>query len=504
MAEKDLRVVVLGAGMAGILAGIKLLESGYRDVTLYEKADRVGGTWRENTYPGLTCDVPSHHYTYTFERNPDWTRHLPPGAEIQGYFERTTAKYGLYDLIRFNEEASSAEWRDGRWRLGFRSGREDTADVVIAATGVLHKPRMPRIEGADSFRGQLFHSARWDHGIALEGKRIGVIGNGSTGVQIISALAGRAGKLEHYQRTAQWIMPVENGYFTEEQRAAFRDPAVLEQAMQTETYVAAVERYTHAITDMESEGAREMAAICLANLEDSVRDPGLRERLRPDHAPLCKRLIFSPDYYQAIQHPDSALVTEAIARIEPEGIRTADGELHALDIIVFATGFHADCFMRPMTITGRNGVELETLWRDKPVAYYAISMPDFPNLFMLNGPSGPVGNFSLIDIAEHQWHYIEQLLARIRSGECPEIAPTTQAMADYERRRVDAAKRTVWYRGGCQSWYLDKQGIPASWPWNYSYFVDRMSTPRWQDFDLPPPAATGSAAATRAESVPVA
>lgn len=496
MAEKDLRVVVLGAGMAGILAGIKLLERGYRDVTLYEKADRVGGTWRENTYPGLTCDVPSHHYTYSFARNPDWTRHLPPGAEIQDYFERTTAKYGLFDLIRFNEEASRAEYRDGRWHLGFKSGREDVADVLIAATGVLHKPRFPDIKGADSFRGHLFHSARWDHSVELEGKRIGVIGNGSTGVQIISALAGKAAKLEHYQRTAQWIMPVENGYFSEEERAAFRaamsDPEKMEAMLNTEEYMAGVERYTQAITDMESEGAKEMAAYCLANLENSVTDPELREKLRPDHAPLCKRLIFSPDYYQAIQHPRCALVTAGIECIEPEGIRTRDGELHELDIIVFATGFHPDCFMRPMTITGRNGADLEDLWRDRPLAYLAISMPDFPNLFMLNGPSGPVGNFSLIDIAENQWVYIEQLMDRIRSGECPEIAPTREALERYEADRVEAAKQTVWFQGGCVSWYLDKDGVPSSWPWNYGRFVERMRRPDWAAFDLPEPVATNT------------
>ena len=204
---RELKVVVLGAGMAGMLAGIKLQEAGISDVTLYEKADRVGGTWRENTYPGLTCDVPSHHYTYTFERNPDWTRHLPPGSEVQGYFERVAGKYGLDRLIRFNEEAKRAEWRDGRWHLSFASGLEDEADVVIAATGVLHHPRYPSIAGMESFEGDLFHSARWDHSVPLDGRRIGVIGNGSTGVQIISALAGRAAKLVHFQRTARrlWI-----------------------------------------------------------------------------------------------------------------------------------------------------------------------------------------------------------------------------------------------------------------------------------------------------------
>lgn len=488
MAHRDLKVVVIGAGMAGILAGIKLQEAGINDVTIYEKADRIGGTWRENTYPGLTCDVPSHHYTFTFERNPDWTRHLSPGAEIQAYFERVTSKYGVDKLIRFNERATEAAFLDGRWQLSFESGLQDSADILIAATGVLHQPKFPEIPGMSDFEGKLFHSARWDHSVPLQGKRIGIVGTGSTGVQIVSALAGHAAYVEHYVRTAQWIMPVENGYFSEEERAAFRDPAVLEEVMDFAGYNAAVDTYTQAIIDEKSEGARNIAAACLQNLEENVRDPVLREKLRPTHKPLCKRLVFSPDYYQAIQHPDAALVTEDIDRIEPRGIRTRDGCLHELDIIVLATGFHADAFMRPMQISGRDGVTLESLWADHPKAYLAISMPDFPNFFMLNGPNAPVGNFSLIDIAEHQWHYIGQLVDRLQSGESKEICCTAEALATFEEDRTEAAKKTVWYHGGCHSWYLDSRGVPASWPWTYSRFVEAMQAPRWEDFDCVYPA----------------
>jgi cation diffusion facilitator CzcD-associated flavoprotein CzcO len=484
MAQQDLRVVVIGAGMAGILAGIKLREAGYEDFVIYEKADRIGGTWRENTYPGLTCDVPSHHYTYTFERNPDWTRHLPPGPEIQAYFEHTTEKYGLLEYIRFREEIKHCEYRDGRWELQMHSGLQDSADIVIAATGVLHHPSYPDIAGIEDFQGALFHSSRWDHSIALDGKRIGIIGNGSTGVQLVSALAGRAAKLQHYQRTAQWIMPVENGYFSEEERRAFReDPALLAEVMNVDEYNAAVERYTQGLTDAESEGARLMGGACRQNLENSVRDPELKEKLRPDHAPMCKRLIFSPDYYEAIQHPNANLVTEGIERIEASGIRTSDGELHELDIIVLATGFRADQFMRPMEIVGNNGVDLESVWATRPVAYLAISIPDFPNFFMLNGPNGPVGNFSLIDIAEHQWNYIVQLMEEVRSGRCGSICASHQAMAAFNKERIAAAKKTVWYTGGCKSWYLDAEGIPASWPWNYSRFVAEMAAPNLAHFD---------------------
>lgn len=484
MAKADFRVIVIGAGMAGILAGIKLQEAGYSDVVIYEKAERIGGTWRENTYPGLTCDVPSHHYTYTFARNPGWTRHLSGGEEIQAYFERTTKQYQIEQLIRFNTEVEEANFSDGRWHVKLSDGSSDHADAIIAATGVLHHPAIPPIEGLKEFRGDLFHTARWDHSVPLEGKRVGVIGMGSTGVQIISDLSARGIDVSHFVRNPQWIMPVDNGYFSEEERLAFReDPELLNQSMDFAGYAAAVERYTEALISADSEGGKAMAQACLDNLEQSVTDMGLKEQLRPDHQPLCKRLIFSPDYYQAIQRDNAHLVRSDIQRIEATGIRTEDGVLHEVDVIALATGFRTDQFMRPMKIRGRNAADLETLWAERPVAYLAISMPDFPNFFMLNGPNGPVGNFSLIDIAEHQWDYIAQLLDKLSSGKYGEISASDQAMQQFDADRVAAAKKTVWYTGGCQSWYLDATGVPASWPWNYSRFVDEMREPRWEDFE---------------------
>ena len=482
--KRDVRVVVMGAGMSGILSGIKLLEAGITNCTIYEKADRIGGTWRENTYPGLTCDVPSHAYTYAFEPNPDWSHMLPPGAEIQEYFERTVKKYGVERLIRFNEQIIRCEFRDGRWQLEMKSGLRDVADIVIAATGVLHHPNQPAIPGLETFQGTCFHSARWDHSVALDGKRIGIIGTGSTGVQIVSALARRAGKLIHFQRTAQWIMPVENPAFTEEQKAAFRnDPALLHRMQNEPEYLANVERFTNAIVEVDSPGMAEIEAIVLANLENSVHDPQLRERLRPNYRAACKRLIYSPDYYQAIQHPNAALVDADIECIEPTGVRTRDGVLHELDVLVLATGFRADQFMRPMNVVGRNGLSLNEVWAKRPRALLAISIPDFPNLFMLNGPSGPVGNFSLIDVAEHQWTYIAQLIERLRNGECREIAPTTAAFEKYEAARIEAAKHTI-FGSGCNSWYLDAEGVPATWPWSQARFREAMAAPVAEHFEF--------------------
>jgi len=481
--NQDLRVVVLGAGMSGILSGIKLLEAGYKNVTIYEKASRVGGTWRENTYPGLTCDVPSHAYTYSFEPNAEWTRQLPPGAEVQGYFEQTTRKYKIDELIRFDQEVTRCEFINGRWHLETASGVRDEADVVIAATGVLHHPRTPNIPGLKNFTGDVLHSARWDHTVPLDGKRIGIVGNGSTGVQLVSALAGRAGKLKHFQRTAQWVMPVENPFFTEEEKQAFRDdPALLKRMQNDETYLANVERFTTAVADASSPEIAMIEAIVLDNLERSVPDPVLREKLRPNYRAACKRLIFSPDYYQAIQHPNAELVIDDIETVTANGVLTRDGTLHELDVLVTATGFHADRFMRPMQIVGRDGRRLDDVWAKRPHAYLAISIPEFPNFFMLNGPTSPVGNFSLIDVAEKQWGYIAQLLDLLRSGECSEIAATQEALDAYEAARLAAAKNTI-FASGCNSWYLDGEGVPASWPWNYARFRDVMAAPDLAAFE---------------------
>jgi cation diffusion facilitator CzcD-associated flavoprotein CzcO len=482
--QRKLRFVVIGAGMAGILAAIRLKESGYSDITIYEKANRVGGTWRENTYPGLTCDVPSHAYTYSFAPNPDWTRHLPPGGEIFDYFEDVTRRYGVMELIRFNQEIVRCAFMDGRWELETKDGQRDHADFVIAATGVLHHPSYPNIEGLDRFEGALFHTARWDHSIPLDGRRIGVIGNGSTGVQIISALAGRAGKLCHFQRTAQWIQKVENPLFSEEEKTAFRsDPELLRYMQNEPTYVANVKAFTDAVVDAGSEGIRKIEARCLENLETSVRDPVLKEKLRPNYRAVCKRLVSSPDYYEAIQHPNAELVTERILRVEAEGVRTEDGRLHKLDVLALATGFRADRFMRPMNVIGRGGVALNDIWAVRPSAYLAISLPEFPNLFMLNGPTGPVGNFSLIDIAERQVGYVLQLIDVVRQGRCRGVSASAAAMADYEQRRIAAAKHTVW-ASGCRSWYLDSEGVPATWPWTYDAFADAMAKPDLSAYEL--------------------
>lgn len=278
-------------------------------------------------------------------------------------------------------------------------------------------------------------------------------------------------------------MPVENAPYSAEQRAAFQDPDHLNAEMDFDNFYSSVDVYTQAIMDENSEGAQFFATECLRNLEESIKDPVLKEKLRPNHKAMCYRLIWSPDYYNAIQHTNAELVTESIECIEANGIRTSDGVLHELDVIAFATGFQADAFMRPMEIVGRHGIHLNDVWGKSPKAYLSVSLPDFPNFFMLNGPNGPVGNFPLITIAEEQWHYINHFIEEIRAGKASEISCKHEAMDRFESERGAAAKKTVWYTGGCHSWYLNSEGIPASWPWTFSYFVEKMRSPEWDDYD---------------------
>ena len=481
---KKLRFIIIGAGMAGMLAGIRLKERGDHDFTIYEKGNSVGGTWRENHYPGLACDTPAHSYTYSFATNPEWSAFYAPGPEIRAYFEGVADKYDLKRQIEFNSEIAACRFEGGRWHLSTTDGRRDVADVVIAATGVLHHPNVPDIAGLKDFAGPVFHSARWDHSVPLEGKRVGVIGNGSTGVQIVSAVSKVAGKLTHFLRSPQWIMPCPDLKYSDEDKAAFRDdPSKIEEVRNGPEAAARRARFTAAIIDMDSPELEEIQTICERNLEESVRDPILREKLRPDYRAACKRMVFSAHYYNAVQRPNVDVAPGAIERVEANGIRMKDGNFYELDVIALATGFKVDQFVRPMVIEGQGGQSLDALWEQNPRAYYAVTVPGFPNFFLLNGPTGPVGNFTLIDIAEAQWDYADQLIDLLRKGECDAVAPSMAALEDYEARRTEAAKRTV-FASGCSSWYLDKYGIPQVWPWSYDYFRAVMAKPDLRDYEL--------------------
>jgi cation diffusion facilitator CzcD-associated flavoprotein CzcO len=354
---------------------------------------------------------------------------------------------------------------------------------VIAATGVLHHPSYPDIDGLRAFGGPCFHSARWDHDVSIAGKRVGVVGTGSSAIQIVTGIVDEVAELRLFQRTAQWIAPAPNPAYTDEEKATFRASPAAIQAVRDEVARMFIDGFANVLVDADSPMLQAIHAGCVAHLEERVRDPVLRERLRPTYRAACKRLIVSDGFYEAIQRPNAVLVTDGIARIEPGSVRTRDGALHALDVLVLATGFRVDRFVRPMTVVGRGGVLLDDAWADGPFAYLAIAVPDFPNFFMLNGPNGPVGNFSLIEVAELEMGYILQLLELMRTGRGDEVSPSPAAMDRFDAERRAAAARTIW-NSGCKSWYLDAAGLPTAWPFTWDRFVDEMRRPRLEDFDL--------------------
>ncbi|NRA02820.1 MAG: NAD(P)/FAD-dependent oxidoreductase [Myxococcales bacterium] len=481
-ARSGLRFIIIGAGMSGILSAIKLREAGL-DFTIYEKADRLGGTWRENTYAGITCDVPSHFYSFSFALNPDWSRQFSPGAEIQAYFEDVAHRYKIDEDIQYGKAVTGAAFENGRWQIELADGSTDVGDFLIAATGVLHHPAYPAIEGLDEFEGAAFHSARWDHDVSLAGKRVGLIGTGSSAIQITSAVIDEVQRLSVFQRTAQWVMPVPNSDFSDEERAAFRRNPESMQKLRDEVNRSFTEGFANVLGDAESPVMHAIHDACVANLENSVKDPGLREKLRPNYRAACKRLIMSGDFYDAIQRPNASLVTEGIERVEKSGLRTRDGKLHELDVLILATGFRVDQFVRPMNVTGRGGVVLDELWKGGPFAYMAIMVPEFPNLFMLNGPNSPVGNFSLIEVAELQFQYVMRMVDQVRSGSCRAISPSREAMERFDIERRKAAETTIW-NTGCNSWYLDARGLPTAWPFTFDRFRKEMGRPRFDDHDM--------------------
>lgn len=475
------RVGIIGAGMSGICMAAKLLDAGIESFTNFEKADEVGGTWRDNTYPGLTCDVPSRLYSYEFRPNPGWSHLLPPGSEVQGYFRQVADERGIRPHIRFGAEVTAAQYRDGQWWITTPAG-EEAFDVLITATGFLRVPRYPDIPGLDGFAGPTFHSSRWDHSVSLPDKRIGLIGTGSTGVQIIAALGGAVRELNVFQRTPQWVFPMPNPPYSRLARFVLgRRPEF--SRFSYRFWQEFYERVFARAMVRPGWERRLISAICRWNLRLSVRDPGLRRRLTPDYQAMCKRQVLSWRYYRALQKPGVHLVTDAIDHVEPRGVVTTDGTLHELDVLVLATGFDAHAYVRPLAIVGEGGVSLDEAWVDGPMAYRSVAVPGFPNLFMLVGPHSPIGSQSLVIIAEHQANYALWWINQIRDGRVAAAAPTEVATKEYNELMKAAMPQTIWATG-CNSWYLDEDGLPELFPWEPVRHRELLRSPDLRDFDV--------------------
>jgi cation diffusion facilitator CzcD-associated flavoprotein CzcO len=485
-AIKNPSVAVIGAGMTGILLAIKLREAGINDITILEKADKLGGTWRENTYPGLACDVPAHMYTYSFQGNPEWEHRFAHGDEIQAYFEKVAGDYNVTEQIRFNEAVDESHYRDRQWHLVTSKGNKLVVDFVIAATGILHHPAYPDIDGIDSFKGDMWHTARWNHDVDLAGKRVGIIGTGSTAAQIISEISDKVGQLTVFQRTPQWIFSIPDKEYTEDDKTRLRGNQKLMSKLSARYAFVMRNTFTAAVTGNKlAHGI--VSWMTKRNLRKSVRDPELRAKLTPDYKVGCKRLIFSSTFYDAMQRDNVYLETTGIDRISENGVLVQGGEEHELDVLILATGFKPFNFMRPMDLTGRDGLSIDEAWSKKIQAYRSLCIPGFPNFFLMLGPNAPIGNYSVIAMSEVQTQYLLKLIDHWRQGTLETVEATEEAKVRYNEHIKAGMGKTVWV-GGCQSWYLDADGDPALWPYSWDQWVKELEEPDLDDFHRRAPA----------------
>jgi cation diffusion facilitator CzcD-associated flavoprotein CzcO len=461
--RRSQRVVIIGAGFGGIAAAIELRRHGISDVTILEKAPDLGGTWFYNSYPGAACDVPSHLYSFSFAQRRDWSRLCSPQQEIQDYLREVARSHGVEGLIRTGRTVSSCRWDDGActWTVETSGGESYEAEALVIATGQLHQPHRPVIRGAETFAGHSFHSSSWDHDYPLAGKRVAVIGTGASAVQLVPEVAAEASRLTIFQRTGNWFMPRVNRPYPAALRKLFERLPLL-QSLRRGFVFEYTESLTLAIRHPRTVG-RIGAARSAAFMRSQLKDPELRRRVWPDYTFGCKRILFSSHFLPALERPNVELVTDAIEEIRPEGIVTADGRTHELDCIVWATGFKTNDFMFPMAITGREGAELSQAWAGGAHALLGVSVPSFPNMFVMYGPNTNTSGGSIVFYLETQATYLRQAIQQLAARGAGAIEVRADAEARYDREVQHRFGGTAWTN--CDSWYRDENGrIVANWP----------------------------------------
>jgi cation diffusion facilitator CzcD-associated flavoprotein CzcO len=457
------RIVIVGAGFGGIAAAIELRRHGIRDITILERAPELGGTWHYNSYPGAACDVPSHLYSYSYAQRRDWTRLCSPQEDILRYLHEVAREHGIDDLIAFGTTVTATTWDDDTlsWTVDTEDGTTYEADAVILATGQLHQPAYPRIEGADSFEGHVFHSALWDHDYDLRGKKVAVIGTGASAVQFVPEIAKEAGRLTVFQRSGNWFMPRKNRPYPAPVRAAIQHvPGV--QAFRRRFIYHYGELLTSGIRHPRTLG-RVLHLRSIAFMRAQLKDPEVRRKAWPDYTFGCKRVLFSSAFLPALQRPNVELVTDAVAGMAPTGVVTADGTLHEADCVIYGTGFKTNDFMFPMQVSGAGGKDLSEAWAGGAHAHLGITVPGFPSLFVMYGPNTNTSGGSIVVYLEAQARYIRQALqaVRARGASAIDVLPEVEAVTD--RALQSRFKGTAWT--ACDSWYRTDEGrIVANWP----------------------------------------
>jgi cation diffusion facilitator CzcD-associated flavoprotein CzcO len=462
-AVADHDVAIVGSGFSGLAMAVRLLRTGMDDFVVLERATDVGGTWRDNSYPGCACDVPSHLYSLSFAPNPEWSSTFSPQREIQDYLRSVAAGCGVLAHVRFSSALESAEWDEAgqRWRLATASGPV-RARVLILAVGPLSEPAIPRLPGLERFTGKSFHSAAWDHEHDLTGERVAVIGTGASAIQFVPQIQPRVGRLHVFQRTAPWVMPRRARPLSRFERAVYRRAPLAQRAMRAGIYWA---RELYAIPLLRAALAPLTKALGRRVLARQVRDPELRRKLTPGYAPGCKRILISNDYLPALTRPNVEVVTDGIAEVRERSIVTADGREREVDTIVLGTGFRVTDFPIAQAVHGRGGRTLDEVWQGSPRAHRGTAVAGFPNMFFLLGPNTGLGHTSVVVMAEAQADYVTAALLDMRSRLAGAIEVRPEAQQAWNEDVQRRMRGTVWTAGGCASWYIDRTGANTTlWP----------------------------------------
>ncbi|MGN6609305.1 MAG: flavin-containing monooxygenase [Jatrophihabitans sp.] len=475
------RIGVIGAGLGGIAAVIELKRAGLHDIVVFEKADDVGGVWRENTYPGAACDVPSPFYSYSFEPNPQWPRRFSRQPAILDYVRHVADKYDVRRHIRFGVEVTGAVWDDesATWTVALGDGGTETVDVLVSAVGQLSRPSYAPIPGRETFAGESFHSATWDHSVDLAGKRVAVIGTGASAIQFIPELQPQVRQMTVFQRSAPYLLPRPDREFSRLHHKLFEGvPAT--QLVERGTWYGLVEALSIAWVYSPAL-ARTVRTVSRLHMKRQTKSrPGLFEKVWPDYPVGCKRILFSSDYLPALAQPNVDLVTTAIREIVPNGVVTEDGVTHEADVLIWGTGFKATEFLAPMRIVGPGGLDLHEQWAEGARAYYGLSVPKFPNFLIMYGPNTNTGGGSIIYFLEAQARYVRAFVEQLRSGGAP-LAVRPEVEERYDREVQDELRDSVWSR--CSSWYRQADGrVTTNWP-RLGVQYKRQAVFRAEDFE---------------------
>lgn len=476
---RHLDVAIIGAGFAGIGLGIRLTRRGDTTFRIFERAKEVGGTWRDNRYPGVACDVPSHLYSYSFRANPNWSRVFAPGAEILDYLRDAVADEGLEPHLSLGTEVREVRWNESerRWSVRTSTGSY-TADSVVMAAGRLAEPVIPDIAGLENFAGLAIHSARWPDDLVaadLAGKRVGVVGTGSSAAQLIPRVAEHASEVVVFQRTASWVVPRDDREFAADERREFaQHPSTLVH-LRDSLFAAAEDGF--AARAMRPAPLVELRERARSHLERQIADPLLRSRLTPNYEIGCKRIVISDDFYPALAGGNVVLEPAAVRSIAGRQVTAANGRAHELDVLIFATGFNSTRPPYAAFVFGRGGGSLEERWADGMTAFASTVVHGFPNFFVLNGPNATLGHNSAIHVMESQFDYVIGALDHLAADGTP-LEVTAKAERDYVRELDERSASTVWTVGGCSSWYLDGRSgrLTLIWPGLASEFRERNGT----------------------------